>query len=83
MTNPSDRVGPAQAGDLQRRGAVIRELDRRRSDDITVTLLWNAGTNRVFVSVLEKGDDMTFEFEVAGADAADAFHHPYAYADTR
>ena len=63
--------------------AVIRELDQRTDHGITVTLLWNADTNRVFVSVLEERDGVLFEFEVAGADAADAFHHPYAYADTR
>jgi hypothetical protein len=33
------------------------------------------------VSVLEERDGVLFEFEVAGADAADAFHHPYAYAE--
>lgn len=59
---------------------VIRELDRRTNDGISVTLLWDAETNRVFVSVLEERDGTWFEFEVAGADAAEAFHHPYAYA---
>jgi hypothetical protein len=61
----------------------IRELDRRTTHGISVTLLWNAATNRVFVSILEERDGVSFEFEVAGADAADAFHHPYTYADTR
>jgi hypothetical protein len=61
--------------------AVIRELDQRTSDGISVTLLWNAETNRVFVSVVEERHGESFEFEVAGADAAEAFHHPYAYHD--
>lgn len=59
---------------------VIRELDRRTSDEITVTLFWNAETNRIFVSVVEERHGVTFELAVAAADAADAFHHPYAYA---
>ena len=59
---------------------VIRELDQRSNDEITVTLLWAAETNRVFVSVIEARHGVSFEFAVAAADAADAFHHPYAYA---
>jgi hypothetical protein len=58
----------------------MRELDRRSSDDIEVTLLWSARTNRVFVSVLERRTEALFQFEVAPAQALDAFHHPYAYA---
>jgi hypothetical protein len=57
----------------------IRELDRRRADGIEVTLLWNAETNRVFVSVAER-EGNTLEFQVRPAQALDAFHHPYAYA---
>jgi hypothetical protein len=59
---------------------MIRELDQRHNDGIAVTLLWNQETNRVFVSVVDARKGVSFEFEVAGADAADAFHHPYAYA---
>ena len=59
---------------------VVRELDRRTNDGISVTLLWDAETNQVFVSVLEERHGASFEFEVAAADAADAFRHPYAYA---
>ena len=58
----------------------MRELDRRSSDDIEVTLLWSARTNRVFVSVLERRTEALFQFEVAPAQALDAFHHPYVYA---
>ena len=58
----------------------MRELDHRSSDDIEVTLLWSAGTNRVFVLVLEQRTEALFHFEVAPAAALDAFHHPYAYA---
>jgi hypothetical protein len=58
----------------------LRELDHRSSDDIEVTLLWSARTNRVFVLVLEQRTEALFHFEVPPAEALDAFHHPYAYA---
>jgi hypothetical protein len=58
----------------------MRELDHRSSDDIEVTLLWSARTNRVFVLVLERRTEALFHFEVAPAQALEAFHHPYAYA---
>jgi hypothetical protein len=58
----------------------MRELDHRSSDDIEVTLLWSARTNRVFVSVLERRSEALFDFEVAPAQALEAFQHPYAYA---
>ena len=61
--------------------SAIRELDQRTGDGISVTLLWSAQTNRVFISVLEQRHGVAFEFEVAAADARDAFHHPYAYAE--
>jgi hypothetical protein len=58
----------------------IRELDRRRSDGIDVTLFWNARTNRVMVAVDDEREGNSFQVEVRGADALEAFHHPYAYA---
>ncbi len=57
----------------------IRELDQRSNHGTVVTLLWNAKTNGVFVSVVEERYGVSFEFTVTAADAADAFHHPYAY----
>lgn len=58
----------------------MRQLDQRTSDGVTVTLLWNAETNGVFVSVVEERYGGSFEFAVPAADASLAFHHPYAYA---
>jgi len=59
---------------------MIRELNHRVDDGIEVTLLWNSDTNGVSVSVAETRYEASFEFDVAAADALDAFHHPYAYA---
>jgi hypothetical protein len=58
----------------------IRELDRRKSDGIEVTLAWNPSTNKVLVSVIDERDGDSFQVEVRAEDAMDAFHHPYAYA---
>lgn len=58
----------------------VHELDRRRADGIDVQLLWSPRTNRVLVSVADERRGDSFELEVDGADALDAFHHPYAYA---
>ena len=74
MTPETDTLVPT-AGDTG-----MRELDHRSSDDIEVTLLWSARTNRVFVLVLERRTEALFHFQVRPAEALDAFHHPYAYA---
>jgi hypothetical protein len=58
-----------------------RELSRRRSAGLEVVLYWCDRTSAVTVSVCDAGTGEAFEVEVAGADALDAFHHPYAYLD--
>jgi hypothetical protein len=58
----------------------LRELDQRNSDGIDVRLLWNSATDAVTVSVNDTKRRESFELEVDGADALDAFNHPYAYA---
>lgn len=60
----------------------LRELDQRTSDRIDVRLLWDARTNQVFVAVEDQLDGASHTFEVDGAEALTAFHHPYAYADS-
>lgn len=57
-----------------------RELAHRRNDGIDVTLFWSKASNRVTISVFQVRDATALEFEVDGADALDAFNHPYAYA---
>ena len=60
-----------------------RELAHRSSDGIEVTLFWSKASNRVTISVFHARSATALEFEVDGADALDAFNHPYAYAATR
>jgi hypothetical protein len=45
-----------------------------------VTLLWTDDTNAVAVLVRDNGNDDQFDLSVEpGANALDAFEHPYAY----
>jgi hypothetical protein len=57
-----------------------RELDHRSSDGLDVTLLWYPETNRISVAVVDVRSGAAFELTVPGADALEAFKHPYAYA---
>ena len=59
-----------------------RELAHRTNDGIDVTLFWSKASNRVTISVFHARSASAFEFEVDGADALDAFNHPYVYAAT-
>jgi hypothetical protein len=59
-----------------------RELAHRTNDGIDVTLFWSKASNQVTLSVFHTRSATALEFEVDGADALDAFNHPYAYAAT-
>jgi len=59
--------------------SAIRELDHRTNDGIDVRLLWNSRTNQVFVAVEDQRTGDVVEITVSGADALDAFHHPFVY----
>ena len=57
-----------------------RELASRDTDGLAVSLLWNAATDRVKVTVADSRLDEEFELHDRGRRRADAFHHPFAYA---
>jgi hypothetical protein len=59
-----------------------RELAHRTNDGIDVTLFWSKSPNRVTISVFHARSATALEFDVDGADALNAFNHPYAYATT-
>jgi hypothetical protein len=59
------------------------ELAKRASDDLEVVLLWNRSSNRVKVAVNDERLCHHLDFEVARADALNAFHHPFAQAAAR
>jgi hypothetical protein len=56
------------------------ELAHRTNAGIDVYLFWNEPTGRVTVGVTDMRTDDSFELEVDGRQALDAFNHPYAYA---
>jgi hypothetical protein len=60
-----------------------RELAHRAGNGIEVWLYWRKLTNRVTVEVLDQRLAESFEFEVEGRHALNAFNHPYAYAAGR
>jgi hypothetical protein len=62
--------------------SAVRELDRRTADGIDVRLLWHPHTDQVSVAVEDLRGGKSFEVEVAGGEALDAFRHPYAYLST-
>jgi hypothetical protein len=61
-----------------------RELAHRSNDGIHVSLVWNPTTDSVSVTVYDERLGSAFELVMeSGAEALDAFRHPYAYAAWR
>jgi hypothetical protein len=61
----------------------MRELDRRQGDGLDVTLLWEPGSDHLYVAVADLRTRERFRIRVDAGRALDAFHHPYAYAVRR
>jgi hypothetical protein len=57
----------------------VKELAQRRSDNLEVTLFWDRQSERVWISVYDSASEEQFSKPVPGAQALDAFNHPYAY----
>jgi hypothetical protein len=57
----------------------VRELDMRVDDGLLVALYWDSRTDRLYVDVEDQRADDRFRILVGGADALDAFRHPYIY----
>jgi hypothetical protein len=60
-----------------------RELAYRNQNGLEVTLLWDSRSNEVSVEVIDHLDDSGFRLPIAGHLALQAFHHPYAYAQSQ
>ena len=58
-----------------------RELARRSSAGVDVTLYWYPTLDELIVCVCDKRDGAHFEIRPARYLALDVYHHPYAYAD--
>ncbi len=59
------------------------ELAHRAGDGVEIRLFWHRPTNRVFVTVLDSRTGESFQLDVAGDRALEAFYHPYAFASDR
>ena len=59
---------------------VFVELDTRHNDGYTVSLEWNRDTGNTRIVVADSRDESLLVFCVPGANAGDAFRHPFRYA---
>ncbi len=60
---------------------MLRELDQRTHDGLTVTLEWDSDTDRVQVRCEDqRSQDPPLCISVEPSDARVAFMHPFAYA---
>jgi|SRR6185312_8692502 len=74
----SSQDSPEVTGSIEQS---FRELDERRGNGLIVQLLWETATNRMFIKVEDEiAGGKGLQFDVPGADAHEAFLHPYAYA---
>ncbi len=60
-----------------------RELAHRANDGVEVGLYWHADADLLVLTLADSRSGDSFELEVTGDRALDAFEHPYAYAAHR
>jgi hypothetical protein len=68
---------------LQQTTDRLLELAFRESDGIEVALLWDAIDDGVLLTVRDGRTGEWFVSSIEGAEALDAFRHPFAYAARR
>ena len=56
-----------------------RELARRSSGGIEVTLYWSPDDNTTYVEVWQSASEGALRFTVPGERALDAFYHPFSH----
>jgi hypothetical protein len=66
---------------LPNRESECRELARRSSAGVDVTLYWHPTLDELIVSVCDTRDGAHFEIRPPRYLALDVYYHPYAYAD--
>ena len=60
-----------------------KELARRVSDGVVVSLLWRRADGRLTVVVNDTRTGETLKLPARRDNALDVFHHPYAYKPAR
>lgn len=58
---------------------MLRELNNRNNDGISVTLLWDDNSDQCFIEIEDMRSDSVETFGIDNECAADAFSHPFAY----
>jgi hypothetical protein len=66
--------------EARKKPIVFVELDTRHNDGYTVSLEWNRDTGNTRIVVADSRDESLLVFCVPGANAGDAFRHPFRYA---
>jgi hypothetical protein len=66
--------------EARKKPIVFVELDTRHNDGYTVSLEWNRDTGNTRIVVADSRDESLLVFPVPGANAGDAFRHPFRYA---
>jgi hypothetical protein len=56
-----------------------RELDRRISAGLEITLFWDPRDDSTSIHLHRAATDQTISFRVPSGRALDAFHHPFAH----
>jgi YD repeat-containing protein len=58
---------------------MLRELDTRTGDGITVTLYWDSASERTTIHLVDERTETDETFQIPASTAADAFEHPFYY----
>ena len=64
----------------RKESVVFVELDTRQDAGYTISLEWDRDTGKTRVVVADIRDASLLVFPVPGANAGDAFRHPFRYA---
>jgi hypothetical protein len=58
---------------------MLKELESRDGDGISVTLLWDSEFHRTMIRLVDYHAETIETFQVPAFAAADAFDHPFYY----
>jgi hypothetical protein len=83
LLSDGERLTGAHAGPMtgaRKEPVVFVELEIRQDADDTVWLEWDRDTGETQIVVADIRDESLLVFPVPGANAGDAFRHPFRYA---
>ena len=60
---------------------MLKELNSRTGDGLSVTLYWDSTFDRTLIRLLDDRTETDEMFQVPAPAAADAFNHPFCYLD--